>query len=181
MMPVGSLMQKSYSYRSKNSHSAMCLAASGPTALANRQLIVSSVMRHNVNAGQPPVGKLRSAFESCALLVISDKWCLQTQSYCGIGLYKSLSEVLNLSSFYSSPSGCPSMLWRCCLGGRKAIRPVKTEWWDTSMVICLGRGADLYMAQLMPLPLTISWLALPFWYWLTQVVPDKIQRAVNRS
>jgi len=24
------------------------------------------------------------------------------------------------------------------------------------VVICLGRGADLYMAQLMPLPLTIS-------------------------
>ena len=24
------------------------------------------------------------------------------------------------------------------------------------MVICLGRGADLHMAQLMPLPLTVS-------------------------
>jgi len=41
------------------------------------------------------------------------------------------------------------------LGGRKGIRPVKTEWWDVGMVICLGRGADLDMAQLMPLPLTV--------------------------
>jgi len=32
----------------------------------------------------------------------------------------------------------------------------KTEWWDTGIVICLQRGADLHMAQLMPLPLTVS-------------------------
>jgi len=32
----------------------------------------------------------------------------------------------------------------------------KTEWWGASVVICLERGADLHMAQLMPLPLTIS-------------------------
>ena len=32
----------------------------------------------------------------------------------------------------------------------------KTEWWDAGVVICLVRGADLHMAQLMLLPLTIS-------------------------
>ena len=49
----------------------------------------------------------------------------------------------------------PSVLWRCWLGGRKGIRPVKNlEWWGTGMVICLEQGADLHMAQLMPLPLT---------------------------
>jgi len=42
------------------------------------------------------------------------------------------------------------------LGGRKGIRPVKTEWWGTGMVIFLERGADLHIAQLMPLPLTVS-------------------------
>ena len=54
------------------------------------------------------------------------------------------------------------------------------------MVICLGRGADLHMAQLMPLPLTISCssksrLVLPFWCRLTRIVPDTFQskRAVN--
>jgi len=31
-----------------------------------------------------------------------------------------------------------------------------TEWWGAGMVICLQRGADLHMAQLMPLPLTVS-------------------------
>jgi len=32
----------------------------------------------------------------------------------------------------------------------------KLEWWGAGMVICLERGADLHMAQLMPLPLTVS-------------------------
>ena len=46
------------------------------------------------------------------------------------------------------------------------------------MVVCLERGADLHMAQRMPLPLTVSCfskilLVLPFWYRLTRVVPYK--------
>ena len=46
------------------------------------------------------------------------------------------------------------------------------------MVICLERGADLHMAQLMPLPLTISCsskiqIGFTFLYRLTWVVPDK--------
>ena len=32
----------------------------------------------------------------------------------------------------------------------------KTEWWGAGMVICLERGADLHIAQLMLLPLTVS-------------------------
>ena len=32
----------------------------------------------------------------------------------------------------------------------------KTEWWGAGVVICLERGADLHMAQLMPLPLAVS-------------------------
>ena len=69
-------------------------------------------------------------------------------------------------------------LSRCWLGSRKGIWSVKTEWWVAGVVICLGWGADLRVAQLMPLLLTISCssksrLVLPFWYLLTQVVPDK--------
>ena len=46
------------------------------------------------------------------------------------------------------------------------------------MVICLERDADLHMAQLMPLPLTVSCyckstMVLPFWYRLTWVFPEK--------
>jgi len=32
----------------------------------------------------------------------------------------------------------------------------KTEWWDADVVICLEQGADLHLAQLMPLPHTVS-------------------------
>jgi len=39
---------------------------------------------------------------------------------------------------------------------RKGIWPVKTELWCAGMVICLELGADLHVAQLMPLPLTVS-------------------------
>jgi len=43
------------------------------------------------------------------------------------------------------------------LGGRKGIWPVKKLEWlgGAGMVICLERGADLHMAQLIPLPLTV--------------------------
>jgi len=33
-----------------------------------------------------------------------------------------------------------------------------TEWWGAGVVICLERDADLHMAQLTPLPLTVSCL-----------------------
>jgi len=54
----------------------------------------------------------------------------------------------------------------------------KTEGWGADVVICLERSADLHIAQLMPLPLTVSCfskvqIGLPFWYRLTRVVPDK--------
>ena len=31
-----------------------------------------------------------------------------------------------------------------------------TEWWDAGVVVCLEQGADLHLARLMPLPLTVS-------------------------
>jgi len=46
------------------------------------------------------------------------------------------------------------------------------------MVICLGQGADMHMAQLIPVPLTLSCfsksrLVLPSCYRLIWVFPDK--------
>jgi len=32
----------------------------------------------------------------------------------------------------------------------------KTEWWGAGVAVCLECSADLHMAQLMPLPLTVS-------------------------
>jgi len=49
-----------------------------------------------------------------------------------------------------------SVLWRCWLGGRKGIRPVKNWVVICGVVICLESGADLHMSQLIPLPLTVS-------------------------
>ena len=53
--------------------------------------------------------------------------------------------------------------------GRQAGHPAckKTEWWLAGVVVCLKRGADLHMAQLMLLPLMSlasvkSRLVLPF-------------------
>ena len=44
------------------------------------------------------------------------------------------------------------------LVGRQEGHPAckKTEWSGAGVVICLERGADLHMAQLMPLPFTVS-------------------------
>ena len=50
----------------------------------------------------------------------------------------------------------PSVLWRCWLGSRKGIRPVKNWAVGCWRVICLQWGADLHNSQLMPLPLTVS-------------------------
>jgi len=64
--------------------------------------------------------------------------------------HKALKAYLHMPSVLM-----PSVLWRCWLGVRKGIRPVKNwvvGWWRG----CLGWGADLHIAQQMPLPLTIS-------------------------
>jgi len=71
------------------------------------------------------------------------------------------------------------------VGGRKGIRPVK-NWVMGCWRGCLGWGADLQIAQQMPLPLTIScssksrlvlpFLVLSFWYLLIRVVLDRFQK-----
>ena len=62
----------------------------------------------------------------------------------------------NVIFIFFYPSGAFSVL--TLLVGRQEGHPVckKTEWWGAGMVMCLERGADLHMAQLMPLPLTVS-------------------------
>ena len=59
----------------------------------------------------------------------------------------------------------------------------KTEWWGAGIVICLERDADLHIAQLMPLPLTVSCFS-KIQIGLTFLVPAHLgsprQRAVKR-
>jgi len=57
------------------------------------------------------------------------------------------------------------------LVGRQEGHPAcrKTEWWGAGVVICLKRGADLDMAQLMPRPLTaisFSKIQIDFAFWV---------------
>jgi len=65
------------------------------------------------------------------------------------------------------------------LVGRQEGHPAcKKQWWGAGVVICLEQGADLHMAQLLPLPLTVSCfseiqIGFTFWYRLTWVVPEK--------
>jgi len=79
--------------------------------------------------------------------------------------HKKPHKVAISNSFYTIVLQCFDTIgW---VVGRASSLP-KTEWWGAGMVICLGRGADLHMAQLIPLPLTISCssksrLVLPFW------------------
>jgi len=70
----------------------------------------------------------------------------QTQSgkqYC---TQTHIISILQFSAFSALP----------LLVGRQEGHPTckKTEWWGTGVVICLERGADLHMAQLMSLALT---------------------------
>ena len=71
------------------------------------------------------------------------------------GLYSFADFVISATGWFA----LPSVLWRCWLGSRKSIRPVKKLSCGVlavGVVICLARGADLHMVQLMPLPLTVS-------------------------
>jgi len=69
------------------------------------------------------------------------------------------------------------------LGVRKGIQPVKTEWWGAGVAIDLEQGADLLMAQLMPLPLTVSCFSkiqIGFTFLVPAHLGSPGQRAVKR-
>jgi len=53
------------------------------------------------------------------------------------------------------------------------------EWWGAGVVICLERGADLHMAQLMPLPLTIRKIQIEFTFLVLADPGCPGQRAVK--
>jgi len=59
----------------------------------------------------------------------------------------------------------------------------KHEWWGAGMVICLERGADLHVAQLMPLTLTVSCFSkiqIGFTFLVLAHLGSPGQRAVKR-
>ena len=73
----------------------------------------------------------------------------------------------------------PSVLWRCWLGGRKGIRPVKNSsggvlaWlsvWSKMQTCIWPSWCHCHSLSLASVK---SRLVLPFWYRLTRVVTDK--------
>ena len=71
------------------------------------------------------------------------------------------------------------------LVGQQEGHPVckKTEWWSAGVAICLEHGADLHMAQLMPLPLTVSCFSkiqIGFTFLVPAYPGSPGQRAVKR-
>jgi len=72
------------------------------------------------------------------------------------------------------------------LVGRQEGHPAckKLEWWGAGMVVCLECSADLHMAQLMPLPLTISCFSkiqIGFTFLVPAHLGSPGQRAVKRQ
>ena len=70
------------------------------------------------------------------------------------------------------------------LVGRQEGHPAfkKTERWGAGVVICLERGADLHMVQLMPLTLTVSCFSkiqIGFTFLVTAHLGSPGQRAVT--
>jgi len=59
----------------------------------------------------------------------------------------------------------------------------KTEWWGAGVVICLEQCADLHMAKLMSLPLTVSCftkIQIGFTFLVPAHLGSPGQRAVKR-
>ena len=73
----------------------------------------------------------------------------------------------------------PSVLWRCWLGGRKGIRPVKKRnggvlaWLSVLSEVQTCIWPSWCYCHSLSLASVKSRLVLPFWYRLTQVVPDR--------
>jgi len=69
------------------------------------------------------------------------------------------------------------------VGRWKGIRPVKNWVWCAVVVVCLELGADLHMAQLMSLPLTVSCFSkiqIGFTFLVPAHLGSPRQRAVKR-
>jgi len=57
------------------------------------------------------------------------------------------------------------------------------QWWGAGVVICLELGADLHMAQLMPLPLAVSCFSkiqIGFTFLVPAYPGSPGKRAINR-
>ena len=93
---------------------------------------------------------------------------LRTRPYESCYCYKSCVAALDTRLLFNAFSALTLLV------GRQEGHPAckKTEWWGAGVVICLERGADLHMALLMPLPLTVSCFSkIQIWFDLSGTGP----------
>ena len=71
---------------------------------------------------------------------------------------KDVANIISVFNFWLSFQRLCAFSALMLLVGRQEGHPAckKTERWGVGVVICLERCSDLHMAQLMPLPLTVS-------------------------
>ena len=71
------------------------------------------------------------------------------------------------------------------LVGQQEVHPAcKKQWWGAGVVFCLEQGADLHMAQLMPLLLSVSCFSkiqIGFTFLVPAHLGSPGQRAVKRA
>jgi len=85
----------------------------------------------------------------------------------------------NTNTLLSLLADLLSVLWRCWLGGRKGIRPVKNlsggvlVWLSVCSEVQTCIWSSWCHCHSLSLASVKSRLVLPFWYWLTWVVPEK--------
>ena len=87
--------------------------------------------------------------------------------------------ILPSSIFVYFKTPLPSVLWRCWLGGRKGIRPVKKQSGGVLAWLSVWSGVQTCIwpswchCRSLSLAPVKSRLVLPFWYRLTQIVLEK--------
>ena len=90
-----------------------------------------------------------------------------------------LLSVLLFNYLFQSCWSLPSVLWCCWLGGRKGIRPVKNGVVGCWCGYLSGARVQTCIwpswchCHTLSLATVKSRLVIPFWYWLTRVVPGK--------
>ena len=118
----------------------------------------------------PPVGQQ-------SIVMTMSVWVCLWLSVCE-HIYGTTRPVVT-NFLFMLPIAVPSVLWCCWLGGRKGIRPVKNK--SGGVLVWLSVWSEVQTCiwpswchcHSLSLASVKSRLVLPFWYWLTWVVPEK--------
>ena len=135
-------------------------------------------MAESLNA--PPTVRIPTTHTLYCAAVCTEYWALINYTT----LYLSVSQKMTLVCRAVTSAFVIAFSALMLLVGRQEGHPAcKNEWWGAGMVICLEPGADLHMARLMPLPLTVSCFSkiqIGFTFLLPAHLGSPVQRAIKR-